>query len=94
MVTLLLPYSARIQSALGRLMPMAVEGYSSPPSIAASTTFAVTPFTSGFLNRSSTGLWSSNHCAWLLMVWVRRVASLSLISTMPSQVAFMASGSP
>ena len=55
MVTLLLPYCALIQSALGRFMPIAVEGYSSPPSIAAQITLAVTPLTVFFLNCEFTG---------------------------------------
>jgi isopentenyldiphosphate isomerase len=48
----------------GRLIPMAEAGYSSPPSIAAQITLAVTPFTSGLRKRGSTGEWSSNHCAF------------------------------
>ena len=40
---------------------MAVEGYSSPPNMAAQITLAVTPLTVFFLNRESTGEWSSNH---------------------------------
>ncbi|MFC2559799.1 MAG: hypothetical protein ACFNVU_09840 [Haemophilus seminalis] len=55
MVTLFEPYSARIQSALGRFIPIADAGYSSPPSIAAHTTLAVMPFTTFFLKRLSTG---------------------------------------
>ena len=94
MVTLLLPYLALIQSALGRLMPMAVDGYSSPPSMAARTTCAVTPFTFSFLKRGSTGEWSSNHWALSLMVFVRFVASISLYSTIPSQEPFSPRGSP
>jgi hypothetical protein len=56
----------------------AVDGYSSPPSIAAQTTLAVTPTTFGLRNRGSTGEWSSNHCALPERVSVRCVATGSL----------------
>lgn len=62
--------------------------------MAAVITLAVTPFTFSFLKRLSTGELSSNHCALLLMVSVRLVASKSLKLTIDSHEAFMPSGSP
>ena len=94
MVTLFEPCSRRTQSELGRLMPMAVEGYRSPASMAAVITLAETPFTFSFLNCGATGEWSSNHCALSDSFWVRCVAAKSLKFTMASHEAFMPSGSP
>ena len=94
MVTLFEPYCTRIQSAFGKFIPIAVEGYSSPPNMAAQITLAITPLTCSFLKRLSTGEWSSNHCALSDIIRVLRVASSSLYSTSPSQVPFNPSGSP
>ena len=73
---------------------MAVDGYRSPASIAALTTFAETPFTFSFLNSFATGELSSNHCASALNFSARFVASRSLIFTMLSHELFNPRGSP
>ncbi len=93
MVTDFDPYSFLIQSELGKFMPIGVAGYDSPPSIATLMTFAETPVASFFLKRGSTGEWSSNHWAWLLMISVRREASTSLKFTCASQAPFLPIGS-
>src|SRR5574344_623325 len=92
-VTDLEPYSLRIQSAFGRLMPMAVGGYWSPARTVTFITLAETPFTSFLRKRGSTGELSSNHWAFALMVEVRSEAAWSLKSAIASHEALRFRGS-
>ena len=93
MVTDFEPYSFLIQLELGRLIPIGVAGKQSPPMHATFITFAVTPFTSFFLNSFFTGELSSNHCALSLISCVLLEAAISLKFTEDSHVALRPRGS-
>ena len=68
------PLVARIQFALGKLMPIGVDGEESPDSITTLITLAEIPVTSFFLCSLWMGEWSSNHWALPPMVAMRLVA--------------------
>ena len=83
----------RIQSELGRLIPIGVVGAESPDSTMTVMAFAEIPLTSFFLCSGRIGELSSNHCASLAIASIRRVATGSLNETTLSKLPLLPMGS-